>query len=378
MKYKFSYVVFFFLLSFITPNCWASSQIQVVFLNPDHENGEFFGPLTRFMQSAAINLNIELEVLFADFNRFKMQENATLLLQRKALPDYLILVNEWNTAPPIMQQADKLGVKTLLFNEGLEENDKQLFLTGPNPLKNWIGEVIPNDFQAGWLLAKTLIDKAQSKQLYDEDGQIHIIGITGTDGTRSSVLRAKGLRAAIKGYDNTILHQVTQGNLKMDRAEEITSGLLRRYPETTVIWTASDLMALGATKGIIAANKTPNQDVITGGVDWAPFVFDLIKRKTIATSIGGHIFDGGWAMVMIYDHVNGRLQNHQSEKTTFSAADIENNEQLKALLNEDSWQSINFMDFSKSQASGIKSYHFGADLLLNTEQKTKEISAEDR
>lgn len=365
MRHNISIFILFLSLLLVSTNCWATSQLHTVFLNPGYKNGEFFGPLTQFMHNAASDLGIQLEVVYADFNRFKMIDNANTVLQRKQLPDYLILINEWNIAPAIMQQADKLGVNTLLFDEGLEDVDRDRFLHGSNKLNHWIGELVPNDFQAGWLLAKTLFDQAIERKLYDKNGKIHVFGINGTPLTRSSLLREQGLKAAARGYNNIVLHQVVCGHWEQDRAKTITKGLLRRYPETSVIWTASDLMAFGAVKGIMASGKIPNQDVITGGIGWAPFVVDTLETQSIVTSVGGHLFNGGWAMVMIYDHLNGQFQGYQSEKTAFSVITSENSDNLKAILEEIRWPNIDFAQYSKAHKAEKTPYSFGAELLLN-------------
>ncbi len=374
---KLNYVsyIFIFLIScaILFPICLSaeglSKKPKAVFLSPSVETSQFFGPLTRFMKVAADNLDIDLEVVYSMRSHIKMIQNGKNILSRDELPDYLILVNERNVIPGIIEEADKKSVKTILFNEGLILDDEKRFLSGQWKLNSFIGQILPNDYQSGKLLAEELFKQAIIKNLYADDGKIHIIGINGTRKTASPILRGQGLMDAISENKNIVLHQIVHAYWEQEKAKSMSVNLLRRYPNTRVIWAASDLMALGAAQGIDEAGKKAGVDILTGGIDWAPFVFDTVQSGALSASVGGHIFDGAWVMVMIYDHFNKAIKTFKSEKTDFFVLTPTTVERYRKITDESVWNQIDFKRFSKSENPNIISYDFGVGLILNSWDK---------
>ena len=65
-------------------------------------------------------------------------------------------------------------------------------------------------------------------------------------------------------------------------------------------------MALGI---LDAASNTkgpkPNEDFVVGGVDWLPESFQSIQEGRMAVTIGGHFVEGMWALILLYDFLNG-------------------------------------------------------------------------
>ncbi len=191
-----------------------------------------------------------------------------------------------------------------------------------------------------------------------------MLGINGARNTASPILRGKGLEDAVFETKDVVLHQVVHAYWDREEARTISRSLLKRYPNISVIWSASDLMALGAADGIEDSGMIPGKDVLTGGIDWAPFVFDKVQEKRISASVGGHIFDGAWAMVLIYDHFHKVFTAFQSEKTQFFLITPENVDNYKKIYTPSVWQKINFKKFSKFENPEIIDYNFGVGLIL--------------
>jgi ABC-type sugar transport system substrate-binding protein len=329
----------------------------------------FFQPVTSFMQAAADDLGISLEVVYSQRNHIRMIEEGNKILARKKLPQYLVLINERNVIPQILEKADQLGVNTIVFNEGLMDEDLQRFTTGSNALKYFVGQVVPNDYQAGKVLAQSLINRAIKQKRVADDGQIHMFGINGSRNTTSPILREKGLRATVKEYDNVVLHQVPHAYWEKEKAKVITKGLLARYPQTTIIWAASDDMALGASEAISEAGFVPGQDILTGGIDWASFVFAKVADNTLSASVGGHTFDGAWVMVLIHDHFHKVFESFRLEQTDFFVMTPENVSQYQDVMDQSRWSDIDFTRFSKFENPSISSYDFGVGLILQDWKK---------
>lgn len=187
----------------------AEDKVRITFLNPGNNHADpFFGPLAKVMIAAADDLNIVLDIVEANRNHLEMRRKGEGILSRANLPDYLLLINERNMAIDLIEKADKLGVKVFLFNERLSPSGRKKIGPPRGKLKNWLGQLQPNDRQSGYLLAKTLINKALSQKLVDAEGILHIVGLNGAFKTSSAEQRFLGLQDALKEYKNVILHQV--------------------------------------------------------------------------------------------------------------------------------------------------------------------------
>ncbi|MGL1903998.1 MAG: ABC transporter substrate-binding protein [Fibrobacterales bacterium] len=341
---------------------------SVVFLNPGSETDLFFKPMTDFMLAVAEDLDINLEVIYCDRNHMTLKYKGDKLLQRTILPDYILLINEKNAAAELISKANAKGVKTFIFNEGIVPEDQAKFGTPGSIYKNWLGQYLPDDFQAGYLLAKELIQQGFMKRLDDEEGVLHMAGISGTYKTNSSSLRVQGLKKAVSENPRVILHQLIPGYYETEKATEITMGLLKRYPKLNVIWAASDGMALGAVSGIIQSGKKPGRDIITGGIDWAHSAIKYIQKELFTASVGGHFMDGGWSLITLFDYHNKRSLITPTTMSSFSVLNKDNTSSYVKLFHgnskENTWRKIDFKRFSKTYVPSISNYTFDLEVIL--------------
>ena len=75
-------------------------ELSVTFINPGAErSGDVWELMPRFMKAAADQLDIRLEVVYANRDRIRMVELARTIAARPAPPDYVVLVNEKERAP---------------------------------------------------------------------------------------------------------------------------------------------------------------------------------------------------------------------------------------------------------------------------------------
>ncbi len=335
-----------------------ASPPSVLFLNPGDQDDAFFGLMESFMQAAADDLGMNLEVIYCHRDHYEMMEKGQEVLNRQVLPDYLILINEKNAGIELLEKVSKAGVKVVLINEGLQQSDKDRLGRPGERLSNWLFELLPNDKQAGYLLGKALIEEALGKGAFSSEKPLQIVGIAGTHSTGSSSLRVEGFEQAVSEYENVVLRQVVPGYWEEEKAERITHGLLDRYPEVTVVWCASDLMAQGALRAAREVGRKPGRTFFTGGIDWAGFSFPRVTSGDFVATVGGHFFDGGWAMVMLYDYHNEVVLTDVERMSEFSIVTIENVGKYQQLLQSDHWERIEFHQFSKHHDNGIMNYHF--------------------
>ena len=86
-------------------------DMRVVFLNPGSaDNIGVWGLVDRFMQAAADRLGIRLEILRADRNQFIMLEKANGMARRADPPGYVVLVNEKQAGPAMIDSPAKAAL----------------------------------------------------------------------------------------------------------------------------------------------------------------------------------------------------------------------------------------------------------------------------
>lgn len=332
---------------------------SVVFINPGAIDDIFFSRMVSFMQAAANDLDIKLKIIYTDRNYFKSFEAAEkVILDKGELPDYLILINENGLGEFLLPKVDKLGVKIILINEGFSKEKVKIFGRPKEKFKNWIIEYLPDDFNAGYLLAKELIDKAIENKKFDKDGKINIIGLLGTSRTTSSVLRGNGLKKAIEEYGGKVkLLQTVKADWDIKRAEDITSKALKRYDDISIIWSASDGMALGSYNAIKKLKK--HSSILIGGIDWTLFSLDKVKNEDFTATVGGHFMDGAWALVLLYDDFNGVKINNRVMKSKFYVINKMNVHFFEKYFKKNEWNNLDFKKFSLFLNHSLKAYNFG-------------------
>ena len=296
----------FFLLSFILfiESVYAE-KMKVAFINPTYPNEPFWGLLTDFMASAAKDLDVELQVYYSQSNRFKTLEIAQEILKSPNKPDYMVFHFQAQMGARILQAAEEAKVYSFVINTNVPETDAQDIGKPRGKFKYWLGHLVPDDQQAGYLLASELIEKAIELKKVAEDGKVHMFGLTGTTDNTASINRNTGLKEFVDKRSDVILHQIVNTSWNKEKAAKVTKILMARYPETSVIWSASDAMALGAIQSLEALNLRVGKDVLLGGIDGTPAGLKAVNDGKMVATMSGHFIEGAWAIVLLYDHYYG-------------------------------------------------------------------------
>ena len=340
----------------------ASEPKTVVFLSPVNQENPFFKTVISIMHEAATDLGLDLEVIYSN-DLVIVSEQARTLLQRTVLPDYLILTSLRGVSEELMVEADKLGIHTLIFNAGLPHEALARFRTGETPLKHWIGQVLPDDRQAGRIVAEKLVEAARAAGKQDSSGKIQLVGLNGSMRSPASVEREFGLREYVSEQTDVHIQQVVYTEWVQEEAQRKAGSLLNRFDDVSVVWTAADTLALGTARAVAALELTPSQEVFTAGVDWIPEVQQDITDGTIVGSAGGHSFDGAWGLAIIYDHIHGTIDSFTDERTQFLWVDSNNVEVMNKLMEPKLWRDLDFLQFTKTHNSE-EPYNFGAERIL--------------
>ena len=334
----------------------AFSKTTVTTVLPGDINDPFWGNVGSVMNVAAQQLDLSLEIIYGDRNFMNTLKNSEEVLHRSVKPDFLIIVNEDGLAERILPEADSLGVKCVVFNEGFSKEYIEKNGEPTEVFDNCIAEITPDDSLAGFLLAEELI-KSKKKEV--GDAPLSIFAISGSPRTSSSDQRVAGLKEAVKKYAHTNILQIVPGFWDKEKAMFITEKAQERYDTIDIIWCASDLMADGVV------DKRKSSEIMTGGIDWADIGLHNVADGKVAASVGGHFFEGAWTLVLVYDYIHlGPLPNKRILSNSFGVANSSNISNILTIVQDADWQKINFKDFSKYENKTLDMYDFNLNKIF--------------
>jgi ABC-type sugar transport system substrate-binding protein len=347
-----------FSLSIVIENVYAE-KMKVAFINPTHLNDPFWSMVTNFMESAATDLDIELQVYYSQRNRFKTLEIAQEILESPNKPDYLVFHFQAQMGARILQAAEDVRVYSFVINNNIPVSDRQDIGKPRDKFKYWLGHMQPEDQRAGYLLASTLVEKAIELKKIADDGKVHMIGLTGTSDNTASGDRNKGAQEFVSQRSDVILHQIVNASWDKEKAANATQVLMERYPKTSVVWSASDVMSLGAIEALKELELHAGKDVLVGGIDGSLQGMEAVSLGAMAATVSGHFIEGAWAMVLLYDHNYGVDFVDELGTDIHSKMEViraENITPYLDLLKPDYIDQIDFKSYSKVANSKLKRY----------------------
>lgn len=311
------------------------------------------------MEMTAGRLGIELEVIACDRDSRLLRERGLELCARANTPEYLLLVNEGEVGSVLLPKAARKGIRVLTLCQGFSTADRLTLGRPREKYETWLGELLPDDRRAGAELAELLVAEARRKGLHGADGRLNLLAVSGPF-TNSSVQRLNGLRAAVSEASDVVLQEVAPAGWNEERAFWVVADMLKRRPDASILWAANDTMALGAARAVADTGR----EILIGGVDWASFVPDQIRRGAITYSMGGHFFDGSWALLLLYDYHQGHDFPDLEMRSSFTAMGPKNVERYEGLLRPGTWKAIDLARFSRAEDPELGPFEISADMLL--------------
>lgn len=339
-------------LAFASSLAHASS---VLFLNPGFSNERFWVSYSHYMQDAAGDLGMQLEVLYGERDASNILRHAHAILQRPRKPDYLVFVNEQYVGPELLRLFADSGVRLFALHSTLTP-EQQALAGGPRAkYANWIGSLVPNDEEAGYLMAKALIALAP--------GGGDMVAFSGVKNTPSATLREQGLHRALAEHPQMRLRQLLYGEWKEGRAYEQARALLPRYPEVDLVWSTNDEMAFGVMRAAREQGRELRYSALNNSTQALQARIDQ-RFSVLAT---GHFILGGCAMVMLHDHARGLdFAQRGGLEQMASLLRLVDGDEARRLLNRLQRADIglDFRRFSAARQPTLKGYACSIDSLL--------------
>lgn len=333
---------------------------SVVFLNPGFSGEPFWVGYSEFMQAAAADLGVELTIVYGERDPQRILANAHAVLAGPELPDYLIFANEMYLGPELLRLFANTPIKLFALHSTLTEEQRALAGGPREQYPNWIGSLVPNDEEAGYLMAKGLFAKAGS-------GSTNLLAFSGVRHTPSATLREVGLHRALAEHPQVRLQQLVYGEWKRQRAYEQAQQLLQRYDNVRLVWSANDEMAFGAMQAARELGKQPGRDMHFSALNNSAEVFAARIQGDIDVLVSGHFTLGAWALVMLHDHHAG--EDFASRGSVDRVAKLFTlvDEKQAAILQkriERKGYGIDFRQFSAVYQPQLRDYAFSIDAML--------------
>ncbi|HUL97575.1 MAG TPA: ABC transporter substrate-binding protein [Usitatibacter sp.] len=345
----------------------AAAQ-TMVFINPGKSDEVYWVTAAHAMESAARDLGVKLEVLYAQRDHMRTIEFARDIAARPAAarPEFVILSNDNATGPEIVRILDAAGVKTFLAFSSIPAEGRGETLGPREKYKGWLGSLEPHAEDAGYMTARALIAQGRKANARAADGRLHLIAIAGDRTTPSSVRRNDGMQKAVAESHDVVVDQVVYAGWARDKAAEQAEWLFARYPEARLVWAGNDLMAFGAMQALEKRGGVPGKDAFFSGVNTSKEAMDALASGRLTALAGGHFITGAWAVVMLYDYAHGRDfrdEGLELDSPMFASFDARSAAVFMARYGEN-FDSVGFRRYSKALNPKLKRYDFGFAQLL--------------
>jgi len=337
----------------------------VVFLNPGTSTETFWVSYAKFMQAAASDLGMTLKVQYAE-----RDSRNTLAQAREALlgpnkPDYLVFVNELYIAPEILRLSQGSSVKLYAVNNTLTPDQIKMLGDMRNRYPNLLGSLVGNDEEGGYLMASELI-RLHPKVAPGQS--IDMLAFSGPKTTPAAQRREQGLHRALAEHPEVHLRQLVHGGWEQGRAQEQARLLFKRYPQTSLVWSANDEMAFGAMDALREIGGKPGKDVLFSALNCSTLALQARLDGSLSVLTGGHFTVGGWAMVLLHDYDRTRERDRRylgaRQLRLLQLIDQKDAERLLRASREDDY-GVDFRTFSQAGKTVPGDYQFSLKSILH-------------
>lgn len=367
MKLKKMVLVVWIFFLLCSHSAVAHSNHRVAWLVSGKQSG-FWPVVEMFCRAAAEDLNIELQTYYYGNNAVNMVKIAGKILSGKK-PDAVMFHNYKKMGKEVLELCEKNKVPAFVFNAGFSSD---LGVGAPRErYKYWIGQMLPDDEYAGYLLARVLIREAEKIGRNGPNKKIHMVALEGIRASNASNLRVKGLKRALRETDKIKFHQYFHSKWKTNLAQEAFKMSVERYPDVSVFWAASESMAIGVIRGAALTERKPGSDFVVGGIDLLPHNQKFLESGQMTVSVGGHYIEGAWVLVLLHDFFSGYDfydlvgSRFYTKMAAITQDQIHKYGNLSATLTEDNIRKIDFTKFSRAHYPNIEEYCFNFQDALN-------------
>lgn len=336
------------------------NQVRTLALfSPGSENNAFWSQIIAFTKAACFDLNMKLDVYYGNDDPKILMRHMETVAKSVPKPDALLFPAMKDAGEACLKIAESNQIPAFVFNMGLDES----VVGAPRTkYKYFIGQMVPDDEVAGYELALALLQAAKTAK----QTNFGVIAVSGRTTDAAAIMRNKGLMRAVGAFPGASTPGVISTDWTRSEAVDQAKKAITKNPGHSIVWAASDNMALGITESAPIWGFKPGVDFFAGGVDWTPEAIQAVIDKKLVATAGGHFMEGGWAAVLLYDYFNGRdfATEGVSVKSPMGLINSENAKLYQSKLGDGNWGRINFNMFSKVGNKNLKTYNFQISTVL--------------
>jgi ABC-type sugar transport system substrate-binding protein len=161
--------------------------------------------------------------------------------------------------------------------------------------KSYVGFVGTDDIGGGMTEAQTLYDSGARKW----------VAMTGSQGNSVADDRLKAAQDFVKAHPDVTLLQSQYGNEARDAGQKTMENFLSAFPGPgfDAVYSFNDEGALGAIQALKNANVLSKVKV--GAIDGTTDAINAVAAGDLITSVGGGYACGAFALVELFDDING-------------------------------------------------------------------------
>jgi len=338
---KYFLVIILFNVTFTV----SMAKTHVTFIAPDSNKHDFWKLVANIGQSAANNLDIDLEIIYSESNRFSSKRIIEKIVNQKNKPEFLIFFPYIGNTQTLFSLLDAAKIPFITLEQKFSHEIQNKIGKPRERFKYWLGQINYDNESGGLILLNALIEFHFKKY---PKRTMYITGIGGVfDGLSSS--RQSALQNVNKlGFGNkVVLNQIVPMRWEPKNIESRFYLLKQRYPNTNTYWCAGDEMALQILK---EHKRRSNAPINIGGFDWLPDALDKINKGEMTASVGGHFLMVAKALIKIIDYKNG-LDTFLTPPllNQYELITLQNVKIYQSFINQRLWDNVNWSRFLKSK-----------------------------
>lgn len=279
---------------------------RIAMITPNSEGNTFWPQVFGIMEHAAQTLGFEFTThsLGVD-DRYERQRQTLQIISDTPRPDAVIVNVVVGQSKPMMEAAEAAGVPVFVMGSIFPS---ELPAIGQSPRRrypHWAGSFESSEEEKGYALAKALIHEAARRQAVAADKLIHVVGVGGDTTWFGSGQREAGLVRAVAEHPDAVLKQVVPTRWTQREGRVLAGKLLKRYPQASVVWAASDQLGAGAVQAIEDAGRQAGTEVFTGGQDMSDLGLRLVQDGRFVATAASSMLCIGQMATMVYDYACG-------------------------------------------------------------------------
>lgn len=362
--YRLIFIVFF--IFFGATAHAKSGNVKVVLVSVASENDKYWHEIHNLAKAAAKDLHIDFEILLSESNHLEVIRISKELTQRETKPDYVILVAEKTAASKAIPILNKSGIKVFVFGDMTKEEQK-LIGTPRQKYANYIGQLVPDDYLAGYLTAESMIENLIKNKRFDQNGNINILAFEGVRHTQFNLERVRGLKDVLKQYPQVKLLQSIPTDWTYNYVFNALPALLKRYDGINIV----GVWCVGAQSARASADIITSQrlDILTVGTNWSPLAAQRVNQGDILSLAGGHVASVAWILVLLYDYHNDKDFGSSVFRSEVTLMDKDFSGKYLSYIKNNDWSHIDFTRYSKVKNPKIMAYDFSLNDIINHLEK---------